>query len=89
MQRYPLEIFLSLFGGFDESESGDLDLIDRADLSGIKSVSFSSKTSKPQKNKFKNKTAATKYTKTTLDDMMRVKQKKRKQWMSIVCLTQY
>lgn len=48
--EYPLEIFLSLFGGFDEKESGDFDLIDRGDLSGIKSASLSSKTSKPQTN---------------------------------------
>lgn len=46
--QYPLEIFLSFFGGFDEKESGDFDLIDRGDRSGIKSASLSSKTSKPQ-----------------------------------------
>lgn len=46
--KYPLEIFLSLFGGFDEKESGDFDLIDRGDLSDTKSASLSSKTSKPQ-----------------------------------------
>lgn len=48
--KYPLEIFLSLFGGFDEEESGDFDLIDRGDLSDTKSASLSSNTSKPQQN---------------------------------------
>lgn len=46
--KYPLEIFRSLFGGFDEKESGDFDLIDRGDRSDTKSASLSSKTSKPQ-----------------------------------------